>query len=84
MKTRNVHIWYDRQGNILAVGHVPERNDSGDQQRKHRVQVVPKLLEGQFHLQADVPEEAVATLNKTHLVDIKTGFLATRRDVSVT
>ena len=63
MKTQNVHIWYDAQGRILAVGRAPAGSRSAGR-------VIPQLLEGQQHLEDQVPEEAVAKLHETHCVDV--------------
>ena len=77
MKTLNVHIWYDHQGKILAVGRAPMRSNSTRQR-----QIIPELLNGQHHLQADVAEEAVAKLHETYQVDVKEKTLVRKGDIS--
>lgn len=73
MTTKNVHIWYEAKGTILAVGHVPQAA------LQHIRQVAPILRKGQQVLQVEVQEDALSTLHATHRVDPKKKVLVPLR-----
>jgi hypothetical protein len=74
-KPRRAHVWYNAEGTIIAVGHVPEQTEEGRHAPQRRA--IPLTLENQFLLEAEVPEELIRELHYTHRVDVHTRTLVT-------
>jgi hypothetical protein len=69
-KSRKVHIWYNADGLIVAVGHAQERTEEAGHVAPHR-QAIPLTLQDQFLLEAEISEELIGEVHSTHRVDIR-------------
>jgi hypothetical protein len=69
MRTR-IHIWYDQQGKIIAVG----------KPAKHMVDRVQPLAANVNHsvISTDVEDDAIKRIHQTHLVDVDKAQLKLR------
>ena len=64
----SIHVWHDRNGQILAIGRAPS---SAKSKRK----VVPIAGRNQSVLETIVAENAIKSLHNTHRVDVERGVL---------
>ena len=67
MSIVEVHIWYDGDGKITAVG----RPHPSSRQR-----VIPAPGRGREVISAQIAEEYITALHRTHLVDVREKRLA--------
>ncbi|MGT2471549.1 hypothetical protein [Paraburkholderia terrae] len=63
MKSLDIHVWYNQQGKILAVGYACEGSDATER-------IIPMPSHGEHCLQANVPEDELAKLHETYEVDV--------------
>ncbi|TCK36707.1 hypothetical protein B0G84_5720 [Paraburkholderia sp. BL8N3] len=63
MKSLDIHVWYNEQGEILAIGYARDGSDCAGR-------VIPIPSHGQHCLHANVPEDELAKLHETYEVDV--------------
>ena len=78
MKNINAQIWYDDNGQIIAVGYAPKRASKGTK-AKQILQAVPLADQKQFILELKLSEKVIGRLHETHRVDVKNHTLIEER-----
>ncbi len=71
---RSIDIWHDEDGRIVAWGYVPAGAPD-------YLVAVPVAGPGRSVLSATVPEEHLASLHETHLVDRASSSLRRRTEL---